>query len=288
MVDAFFFDHLRATKSPSTIRAYFKSLGDFDHWYQVSNGEPLTAGRLTPTDLRLYVQDLNDRKLAAATINLRLAAIRAYADCYQVQLGSVKSARAARPEIHWLGKQEQAALWREVERDYQAASSPAGAARATRNRAVVSLLMGAGLRLSELCDLDRDDVEINPRGGSVKVRHGKGDKARAVPLNADVRKHLAEWIALRPQEGPWLFCGQRQERLRQTGVSGMVAEYARRAKVEASPHSLRQTFAKNLVNSGVGIERVAMLLGHDSLETTRLYTLPSQQDLARDVARLEM
>ena len=58
--------------------------------------------------------------------------------------------------------------------------------------------------------------------------------------------------------------------------------------MEASPHSLRHTFAKNLVNSGVGIERVAMLLGHDSLETTRLYTLPSQQDLARDVARLEM
>lgn len=285
-MDEAFIDHLRQTKSFNTAQAYLKSLSDFEHWFEVSNGEQLTAIRLTPTDLREYRQDMAQRKLAPATVNLRLAAVQAYATFHQLELGPVKSAKIARPDIHWLNKQEQAALWREVERDYQASRSPAARTRAARNRSVIALLIGAGLRLSELCDLDLGDVEISSRSGSVRVRHGKGDKERTVPLNADVRKYLAEWIALRSTEGDWLFAGQRQERLRQSGVSDMIGEYARRAKVEATAHSLRHSFAKNLVNAGVGIERVAMLLGHDSLETTRLYTLPSQQDLARDVERI--
>lgn len=287
-MDETFIAHLRQTKSTNTAQAYLKSLRDFERWFEFSNGEQLTPLRLTPTDLREYRQAMAHRKLAPATVNLRLAAVQAYADFHQLQLGPVRSAKIARPEIRWLSKQEQAALWREVERDYQAASSPAARTRATRNRAVIALLIGAGLRLSELCDLDIGDVEINPRSGSVRVRHGKGDKERTIPLNADVRQHLAAWIALRPQDADWLFAGQRQERLRQAGVSDMIVEYAQRAKVEATAHSLRHSFAKNLVNAGVGIERVAMLLGHDSLETTRLYTLPSQQDLERDVSLLEL
>ena len=282
-----FIEHLRQNKSSNTLQGYLKDLGDFARWFEFYNGEPLTAVRMTPTDVRGYRQAMVQRKLAAATINRRLASIHAYADFHHIDLGAVRPIKLSRPKIHWLDQHQQAALWREVERDCQAARSAAGRLRTTRNRSAIALLVGAGLRLSELCDLDLDDVEINPRSGSVRVRHGKGDKERTVPLNADVRKHLAEWIALRPPDGGWLFAGQRQERLRQSGVSDMIGEYARRAKVEATAHSLRHTFAKNLVNAGVGIERVAMLLGHDRLETTRLYTLPSQQDLANDVARLE-
>jgi len=283
-----FVEHLTQTKSRNTARAYLESLIDFERWFEAANGEPLSPIRLTPTDAREYRQAMAERKLAPATINLRLAAVQAYAAFNGLDLGKIKSTKIARPEIHWLGKQEQAAFWREVERDCQLAQSPAGRARTVRNRAVIALLLGAGLRLSELCDLDIGDVEMNHRAGNVTVRHGKGDKERTVPLNADVRQQLAAWIAIRPDGVDWLFAGQRQERLRQTGVAEMVGEYARRAKVEATPHSLRHSFAKNLVNAGVGIERVAMLLGHDSIETTRLYTLPSQQDLAHDVERLEM
>jgi site-specific recombinase XerD len=285
-MDEAFIEHLMNTKSPATVSGYSKDMQAFERWFLEANGRELTPELLTQTDVREYRQHMVDTKLAPQTINRRLSALEAYAGFHGHKI-ETRRARTARPEIHWLDKGQQAALWREIERDRNAARTPAATIQAVRNAAVVGLLLGTGLRISELCALDLDDIQVNSRSGSVKVRHGKGDKSRTVPLNADVRKALQAWLTIRPPAaGPWLFVGQRGERLKQTGVSGMIAEYARVAKVAATAHALRHTFAKNLINMGVGIEQVAMLMGHDSLETTRLYTLPSQADLAKAVERL--
>jgi len=85
---------------------------------------------------------------------------------------------------------------------------------------------------------------------------------------------------------PFLFLGKDGEKLTPSGVQRRLSEIGVRAGLALSPHRLRHTFAKNLVEAGVSLEKVASLLGHDSLDTTRIYLTPSQADLQEAVERL--
>ena len=111
---------------------------------------------------------------------------------------------------------------------------------------------------------------------------------RTAPLNAEARKTLSAWLVARPADGPpTLFSGQRGDPLSPRAVQRIIAKYARLANLESvSPHTLRHSFGKNLVNAGVTLEKVAMLMGHESLDTTRIYIVPSANDLANAVERL--
>lgn len=190
----------------------------------------------------------------------------------------------------WLTRQEQYALLRAVEQEVQLGelrakgdTSAPGAIWPKRDRALVRLLLAAGLRLSEAAALRLADVEIKPRSGSVTVRSGKGNKRRVVPLNADARKALGEWLEISRSarnDEEALFLSQKGGALSGRAMAEAVATLGGKAGLEGlHPHILRHSCAKNLVDQGIGIEKVAMILGHESLETTRLYTMPSEGDL---------
>jgi len=150
------------------------------------------------------------------------------------------------------------------------------------------LMLHTGLRVSEVSNLRIGDVSISPRKGEIVVRGGKGEKFRTVPLNSNVRNALKAYLSVRPSVNhDHLFVGQRGERLRPTGIYYLVKRYAYDARIESiSPHTLRHTFGKNLVDAGVPLDRVATLLGHSSLNTTCIYTVPSQADLQDAVERI--
>jgi len=143
------------------------------------------------------------------------------------------------------------------------------------------LLLNTGLRLGETEALNLNDVGINARSGNVRVRRGKGRRARTVPLNHDARTVLQAWLDVRPEDTDnALFLSQKGGRLSSSAISNVIAKFADRTGLDdVSPHTLRHSFAKNLVDADVGLEKVATLLGHESLETTRLYTQPSKADL---------
>ncbi len=146
-----------------------------------------------------------------------------------------------------------------------------------RDAAVVQLLLNTGLRLHEVAALELGDVQVSERSGKVVVRQGKGQKHRELPLNAPAR----------PQGGSQaFFTGQRGEGVQAKTVRRAVQRFAKPAGVEATPHILRHMFAKNLVNKGVSLEKVAALMGHSNLNTTRIYTLPGETDLEEAVGRL--
>jgi integrase/recombinase XerD len=111
-------------------------------------------------------------------------------------------------------------------------------------------------------------------------------------MNKDARAAVADWLKARAHvkdsaESPHLFLSQRGGCLGERAVGFIVTDLAKRAGLEdVSPHTLRHSFAKNLVDAGVGLERVAALLGHSSLETTRIYTAPSEADLQEAVERV--
>jgi len=144
--------------------------------------------------------------------------------------------------------------------------------------------------VSEVASLKVADVRISPRKGSVTVRGGKGNKFRQAPLNVDARKAIQAYLEKRAEvDGDHLFVGQRGEPLRPSGGYHLVRRYARDARLEeVTPHTLRHTFGKNLVDAGMPLDRVAQLLGHESVDTTRIYATPSEQDLQREVEKVAL
>ena len=115
-------------------------------------------------------------------------------------------------------------------------------------------------------------VETNFMTGTATVYH------------AEARKAIGAWRQQRPNAGgQFVFVGQRGDALQPRAVQRMLADYGRRASAEVTPHLLRHSFAKNLLNAGATIEKVAALMGHANLNTTRVYTTPSVSDLERAV-----
>ncbi|MCW2904988.1 MAG: phage integrase family protein [Streptosporangiaceae bacterium] len=144
----------------------------------------------------------------------------------------------------------------------------------TRDRAIGRLLFYSGLRIAELVALDDKDVPLSARKGKVIVRSGKGESSREVPLlDGTARTSVTEWRTERaswPGAGaPALFLNRRGGRLTTRAVDQLMDE-----------------LAINLLRAGVHIVVVAELLGHDRLDTTRRYTLPTHADLEDAVSHL--
>jgi len=151
-------------------------------------------------------------------------------------------------------------------------------------------MLHTGLRVSEVSNLGMADISISPRKGEIIVRGGKGEKFRAIPLNLNVRNALKAYLSVRPSVNhDYLFVGQKGERLRPPGIYYPVKKYAYGARIEdISLHMPRHTSGKDLVDAGVPLDRVATLLGHSSLNTTCIYTVPSQADLQDAVERIPL
>lgn len=275
-------------RSPVTVRGYMADLRAFAAWFEQTNGKALGVEEVTPADVREYRGWLQAVKRAgAATVRRHLMALRAYCR-WGVETERIDRDPTARVKLPreetlspgWLAKQEQYRLLREAERAVSAADTPTRRRLAVRDRALVVFLLNTGLRIAEACALRWEDVQLGERSGWVVVRSGKGSKSRKVPLNAEVRRAMR---ALEECEGG---IGAVFD-LTPSGAYRRLAEMGRRAGVEVHPHTLRHTLAKNLVDAGVGLHEVAALLGHSSLNTTRVYVTPGERDLERAMRMLE-
>ncbi|HXY28764.1 MAG TPA: tyrosine-type recombinase/integrase, partial [Acidimicrobiales bacterium] len=146
-----------------------------------------------------------------------------------------------------------------------------------RDDAVLELLYAAGLRVSELCGLDRGDVDL--RGRTVTVL-GKGSKQRRVPIHDAAVAALRRWLedGRDGVEGPpeAVFVNRRGARLGPRDVRRILD---RRAASPTHPHALRHTFATHLLDGGADLRVVQELLGHASLATTQVYTHVSKERL---------
>jgi integrase/recombinase XerC len=283
-------------RSRRTVAGYVDDIKHFSRWFEQRNGEALQPANLTPTDVKQYRAYLqNAARAKPATINRRLAALRAYGAA-AVELGrakynpvnGIRGAKEQKLAPKWLSKGDKAKLEREAERRCQNARTEPARRQAIRDKAILALLLNTGLRIGELSELQMGDITMSERKGELRVR-GKGDKERIIPLNANVRKALQEWYAVRLETRSLLvFIGQKREGLKRRAIQAMLEELGTAAKVEGvSPHVLRHTFAKDLVDMGVSLEKVAMLLGHANLNTTKIYITPGMGDLEAAVKTLE-
>ena len=160
-----------------------------------------------------------------------------------------------------------------MELDLASANTDLRLARAKRDGALVAVMVYGGLRVDEACSLSKKDVQITERRGRLVVLRGKGDKYREVPLNSEARHWLSEWMAV-GGNGSTLF--EVDVRMAEKIVKGIKE----RAGVnELTPHGLRHTCAKRMVDAGRPLTEVKEILGHEKLETTARYCLPGWEDL---------
>ncbi len=144
-----------------------------------------------------------------------------------------------------------------------------------RDRAILELLYGSGLRVSEISNLDMEDVNL--REGVVRVK-GKGKKERIVPLSGKcidaMRSYLAQRIQIKKKEGEVFFINRSGKRLTDRTIRRIVVKYAKEKGIPSriGPHTLRHTFATHLLESGADLRVIQELLGHSSLSTTQKYT----------------
>ncbi len=291
-------------RSRCTIEAYVSDVQGFAAWFEGVNGQVFSPEFITGVDLRAYRQEcLEVGRVRPATWNRKRAALRVLfgwarregfiSHSFDVFEG-VAEVEEVEQAPRWLEEKEYLRFMRQVEAGVVGAKTDAGRWLAVRDRAVVALMVWAGLREGEVCALEVGDVVVSERKGEVVVRSGKGGKRRRVPLNVDARRAISAWLELRGQGDVLgrLFVGRRGEALGVRGVQRRVAMIGEGARLEVSPHVLRHTFCKrtlvrNAEALGAGaLVAVAELAGHARLDTTRRYVQPSREELARAVERI--
>ena len=262
-------------RSPHTVRSYTRDLRRFAEFISARGVPLLGASR---RDVRAWVEDLAVR-YAPSTVMRRLAAVRTFYRWLGREglleddpTAGVRSPRLPRTLPAVLGIPEAVRMM----------ELPPDDLRGLRDRAALELLYGAGLRVSELVALDRGDLDLD--GGEVRVRTGKGGKERRCPLGPPAREAVAEYVSAAPHPlGPAapLLLGPSGRRLTERTVRRIVHKWAAMVFRDASPHTLRHSFATHLLEGGMDLRLIQTLLGHESLSTTQKYTHLSVDQIQR-------
>jgi integrase/recombinase XerC len=275
-------DHLQ--RSPLTghsPRTYLGAVRAYLGWLEQApiDGDPLNdaaARDWAVRDYRSYLVTVAKR--ATATVNKHLAALQ---DFYVWRgLGQPQGVKR-----HQVPRHAPKALEPRAKLRYLRAVE---AWPSARDRAIALLPLYAGTRIAEIRALDVADVRLSARKGELHLV-GKGEKSRTVPVHQKLREALAAWIAERPSkpgaDSAALFTSVRGTRMTTDAIADVIKAITTAVGLDdqVTSHVLRHTFGTELTRDGVDLVTVAELMGHASLETTRLYTRPSADDMQRAV-----
>lgn len=278
-----FEDYLRVERgsSPRTIAAYHRDVRRY--LTGLARGGVRDVDRVAPRHVSDALGAWSREGVAATTLNRRLAAVRHF-HRFCMREGIARRNPAALVDGPARGLALPKALREEeVGRIIEAASG--GSPRELRDRVILELLYGAGLRVSELVGLDVDDVDLDDR--TVRCL-GKGEKERVVPIGAQavgaIRRYLRDGrseLVSAGRPGHALLLSARGSRLSRQSAWSCVKRYAARIypNKRVYPHVLRHSYATHLVARGADVRVVQEALGHARLQTTQVYTLVSRQKL---------
>lgn len=275
---ATFLEHLTSEKrySPNTLAAYERDLEQFAEFLvqELRKPDPPPVNEITKEDIRTFLSRLVIHGMSKKTAGRKLASIRSFysflLQSEEIDADPTITLSAPKPEKHlpeYLREEEITELLN---------SMPGKSVVGARDKAILELFYGTGMRLSELVDLDQNNLDRSFE--TVRVL-GKGGKERILPLGKQAAKALRSYINQRDDLKPAkndqaLFLNKKGVRLSPRGVQQIVHKWLERVsdKGKLSPHVLRHTFATHLLDRGADLESVKELLGHTSLSTTQVYT----------------
>jgi site-specific recombinase XerD len=149
-----------------------------------------------------------------------------------------------------------------------------------RDFAILMTLLMTGIRVSELASLDRSDVDLSDRKGSLVIRSGKGNKERTLPLNVEARRAIEKYLEERSDSNPALFISNRVERISIRSVQHLMVKNGHNA------HQTRHSFITGLVRAGEDINVIQSLSGHYTADMILRYSMPSEEDKQKAVDRI--
>jgi site-specific recombinase XerD len=266
---------LVSLRSPESQRSYRRSIDDFVRWYC---SEPrLSFNKTVVTRFRIH---LEDQQLAPGTVNVRLAAVRRLA--YEAAdtgllspdlaagIRRVKGSKKLGIRLgNWLTADEARTLW-QLPNTFTL--------KGIRDRAILAVLLGCGLRRSELIELNFDHLQRREDHWAIVDLVGKAGHIRTVPMPDWVKQTVDDWLtAAVIRQGKLFRCVCRQGAVWGTEITEkvvwhVVKEYARRLGVsKLAPHDLRRSCARLCHSAGGELEQIQFLLGHVSVQTTEKY-----------------
>ena len=249
-------------------------------------GATIKPSDLTPEILRKFRLRLNrfddnqnHERLSALTQSYHLIALRGFLKylakrgIHSLDPSLVDLPRAAKKQVTFLHFDEDERLLAEI---------PIDTETGLRDRAIIELLFSGGLRVSELCNLNRDSINLARREFMVR---GKGKKDRPIFIDQTTADHLEEYLSARSDTLPALFLNNSSNqnipdtsgdfrRLSPRSIERIIQKYARLAGItkHVTPHTLRHSFATDLLMNGADLRSVQSLLGHANIATTQIYT----------------
>ncbi len=268
----------------ASIRNYLSDLRHFIAWYEAEREahghDSFTPQEITTpalTRYRTYLQTVQRQK--PTSVNRALISLKRYFGwALQQHLITYDPSTA----VKLVGQEESAPrhLDDQEEQRLLAAVTKTGN---LRDRVLIILLLHTGLRARELCHLRRDKVKLGKRSGLLDII-GKRNKYREVPLNATARNMLEEYLPTLPPDAVFLFpSGRTKKALSERALGYIVKKYAQEARLpDVSPHDLRHRFGYRMAES-VPLHRLAQIMGHNSLDTTKLHIRGMRHDLQQAV-----
>jgi len=254
--------------SPNTVSAY---VSDVTSFLKAMEGKTPTS--IDSSDIVSYLETISDclSKRSQARV---LSSLKSYFD-YLVLEGDRNDNPCDRVDAPRLGRYLPSVLSvPEVEAIIGGVNT--GSVTGIRDRAILEILYGCGLRVSEACSLHISDVY--PKESFLRII-GKGDKERLVPIGTPALEACNEWLSVRPEAAApefddFLFLNRFGKPLSRMAVFNIVKKQAMLAGIrkEISPHTFRHSFATHLIEGGADLRVVQELLGHESVLTTEIYT----------------
>lgn len=284
-----YLEHLEIEKdrSQKTIENYDHYLERFFLWAKIKAPADITDDLIR--SYRLYLNRMADEKghsLKKITQNYHVIAVRnflkylAKRDVKALSADKIELGKTARMEVEFLDSEE-------IDRIFEAAAGLN--LKSLRDRAILELLYSSGLRVSELTNLSRNQVNLKTQEFSVR---GKGQKIRVVFISDRAKNTLERYLDKRPDVDPAVFarigikCLEKKNasdnlRLTPRSIQRIVKFYALKAGIvkDVHPHTLRHSFATDLIANGADIRSVQEMLGHSSVTTTQIYTHVTNKQL---------
>jgi integrase/recombinase XerC len=276
-----FLEYLQREKnySRNTINSYEDDLLQFNSFLSKHFGDTyFSPTKIDHVTIRLFLGELLEEKKSKRSIARKLASIRSFLK-YLVRRGIIERNPGIYVATPKLPKKLPVYL-EESAVDRMMDLPDVTTANGVRDKAILEVLYGTGIRMGELIRLKLGDINIQKN--VVKVV-GKGNKQRIVPVGSKARVAIQNYLTIRNEllerseekvDEAWIFLSNRGKPLYPRGVYNIVTQYIGKvAEIEKkSPHVLRHTFATHMLNRGADLRAVKELLGHESLSTTQLYT----------------
>jgi integrase/recombinase XerC len=277
-----FLDYLKNERglSPHTRQNYHHQLGMIAGYLHQSG--VVRWQQVDPARVRQLIAAGQQAGLKASSQATRLSSLRSFFDFLILQ-----KMLPANPAKGISGPKKQKPLPKNLDVDEmeQLLSVDLSDPLSVRDRAMMELLYGAGIRLAELINLNVQD--IHPDGGEIRVI-GKGNKERKVPFSGQACEWVKQWLAMRSRllkepDQPALFLSRLGKRISHRNVQKRMAEWGLKQQVSShiSPHKLRHSFATHILESSNNLRAVQELLGHENIATTQVYTHLDFQHLAQ-------